>query len=466
MARHAVEAIRRAFKEFLTIPSVVIGGFLLLAIGTYFLDRARIGHHVPISAGLFSDAQAARAFLGVIATSIITVTSITFSLLLVAVQQGAAALTPLVFDQFLRRRTNQIYFGFFIGLALYSLAVLSTVNQGHQPIYGVALGGVMTVVALYMLILLIYTTIDQMRPVVILQAIHDHTLAARERQVLLLRGSRRAPRLQNAVAGRVTADRHGFLTRLDLGAIAKAARETGGDTEVVIAVSVGDFVAFGDTVAEIRTAPRCDVAALHQVVQTAIALEEQRDLDADPAFGIEQLVTIGWTSISTAKSNPRPGLLACWSLRDLLARWLATDAQFGEKGDAAAEPDSPVVYVDNVPMELMKAFESFVVVASESLQHQSAAEVYRTFTMVFDRLPPSLRQSAEGVIMRSLSALGEHVLTSELDAALASLATALSAAGRPAPANAVRAARGQLETSIGRLNSRSTRAEAAGEKFR
>ena len=67
------------------MPSIVIGGFLLLAVGTYFLDRARIGHEAPISAGLFSDAQAARAFLGVIATSIITVTSITFSLLLVAV---------------------------------------------------------------------------------------------------------------------------------------------------------------------------------------------------------------------------------------------------------------------------------------------------------------------------------------------------------------------------------------------
>lgn len=67
LVRRAAEAVRRAFKEFLTTPSIVIGGFLLLAIGTYFLDRARIGHDAPSSAGLFSDAQAARAFLGVIA---------------------------------------------------------------------------------------------------------------------------------------------------------------------------------------------------------------------------------------------------------------------------------------------------------------------------------------------------------------------------------------------------------------
>jgi hypothetical protein len=32
-----------------------------------------------------------------------------------AVQQTASSLTPVVFDQFLRRTSNQVYFGFFIG---------------------------------------------------------------------------------------------------------------------------------------------------------------------------------------------------------------------------------------------------------------------------------------------------------------------------------------------------------------
>ena len=112
-----LETIRRAFVEFLTIPTVVIVGFLALAVIMFVLDEARIVREGQASnamwGGLFSDPQATRDFLGVIAASIITVTSITLSLLLIAVQQGAASLTSLVFDQFLRRRTNQLYFGFF-----------------------------------------------------------------------------------------------------------------------------------------------------------------------------------------------------------------------------------------------------------------------------------------------------------------------------------------------------------------
>jgi uncharacterized membrane protein len=173
MSNQLWETVRRAFVEFLTIPTLVIVGFLALALVMFILDEARIASKGPASkamwGGLFSDAQATRDFLGVIAASIITVTSITLSLLLIAVQQGAASLTSLVFDQFLRRRANQLYFGFFIGLALYSLIVLTSITPSHQPIYGVAMAGVMTVVALYMLIILIYTTIDQMRPVVIIK---------------------------------------------------------------------------------------------------------------------------------------------------------------------------------------------------------------------------------------------------------------------------------------------------------
>ena len=241
-----LETIRRAFVEFLTIPTIVIAGFLALAVIMFVLDEARIVREGQASnamwGGLFSDPQATRDFLGVIAASIITVTSITLSLLLIAVQQGAASLTSLVFDQFLHRRTNQLYFGFFIGLALYSLIVLTSITPFHQPVYGVAMAGVMTIAALYMLIILIYTTIDQMRPVVIIRSIHDHTLLARECQRDLLRTTRRSPRMEGAVAGRVTADRSGFLVRLKVAALAKAAADA--ETEVVILPSIGDYIAF------------------------------------------------------------------------------------------------------------------------------------------------------------------------------------------------------------------------------
>ncbi len=63
-------------------------------------------------------------FVAAVATSLLTVTSITFSVLTLAVQQTASSLTAVVFDQFLRRTSNQVYFGFFVGLTAFTFIVL------------------------------------------------------------------------------------------------------------------------------------------------------------------------------------------------------------------------------------------------------------------------------------------------------------------------------------------------------
>lgn len=190
------DEIRRAFAEFLGTPTVVIVAFLLVAAGSYSLDQTEIAGFQALRGVLrrhvFADSKATSDLLGTIAGGIITVTSIIISLLLVALQQSAASLTHQVFDQFLRRRVNQFYFGFFVGLALFALVTLATVTESFNPVFGATLAFLLTMIALYLLLLLLYTTINQMRPAVIIAAIHSHTLAARQFQRPLILKTRRS----------------------------------------------------------------------------------------------------------------------------------------------------------------------------------------------------------------------------------------------------------------------------------
>ena len=448
MARRAVEQVRRAFSEFLTIPTLIIVGFLLLAAAMYRLDQARIVQGWP--ALIPGDHESIRTLLGTIATSIVTVTSITFSLLLLAVQQGAASLTAQVYDQFLRRRANQAYFGFFTGLALYALVVLATVHPGYTPVYSAILAFALTVVALYLLILLIYSTIDQMRPVMIVQNIRDHAIAARDRQREMLAQTVGEPRRKSGHSVTIEAEDSGYLASFDPEELAKAAGRCARASELVVTRAIGDYISVGEAIAELRfpSAPGdVDIGPVHE----ALRLEEQRDLVRDPAFGIDQLVTIGWTAASTSKSNPHPAILACWSLRDLIASWYPP-------ADEPCEPHEGIriVYRDNVPTELLRAFESLTVVASESLQHQTLAATSRALALAARRMPQAMLGQIEGIVDRSLSSLGDHVLTAELDEAINALCAALGEAG--GSGKALFEARAKLRQSHGRLGGRSTRA--------
>lgn len=121
---------RRAFREFLNVPTLIIVSFLALAALSTWMDRGQVGWLGPtrrfMQRHVFADANSTSQLLSTIAGSLITVTSITFSLLLLALQQSGSSMTSAVFDQFLRRLVNQFYFGFFVGLAIFTLIVLSS----------------------------------------------------------------------------------------------------------------------------------------------------------------------------------------------------------------------------------------------------------------------------------------------------------------------------------------------------
>lgn len=461
--QQTAEWMRRAFSEFLTVPSLVIAGFILLSVGCYFLDDAFWSANKEPSEELrwlgqvFGDVEALSSLLGTIVTGLFTVTSITFSLLLLTVQQAGASFTNEVFGQFLRRSGNQLYFGYFVGLSIFALLSLVVANGGHRPVFATTVTVVLAAVSLFLIVLLTYTTIDQMRPHTILDAIRGYVLKARERQMSLLRQTRRHSALKNVPARQVRSERCGYVMSIKVEKIAQAVAKVGqGGFEIKLVVRIGDYVAYDDLLAELRCKsqlPERDADAVAKTVIAAIGLEDHRALDHDPAYGLEQLATIGWTIISTARSNPYPGLLICRMLRDIVGRWRS-------EGTLPEDRSSPVVYDDRVQTLPFDVLETMIVVASESMQPQTLAELTRTLASWLPELPPGLQDRIDDMVLRSLSALGDHVLTRELEEALDRLSEALTDAGHGGTAEALATAKDKLSQSVGALNARSTRAQA------
>jgi hypothetical protein len=226
---HEAGRMRRGVAEFLRLPLLLTLLFCLAGVAVAILD-AVAGPAAPLrgTAAAIVPGDGAVDFVSSVATSVVTITSITFSVLLLAVQQTASSLTAVVFDQFLRRVANQVYFGFFIGLSAYCFIVLGAARQNRAPVYGAAITMVLTVAALVVLLLLIHGTIDQMRPQSVVRSIHELALRARERELLLL-GRTRERRHSDANAKQrlVTVPDSGYVTSIDLDGLAGLARAGG-----------------------------------------------------------------------------------------------------------------------------------------------------------------------------------------------------------------------------------------------
>lgn len=454
-----VSAIRRSFRQFLSLPLATVIGFVGLSALIYIADEAWSGGRAPAGfrwlGALMGDRAALASLLATVASSIVTVTSITFSLLLLAVQQGAGALTAQVTDQFMARRTNQFYFGYFVGLSVFVLTTLVTNTDYHRPVFAAALSLLLTALALCLIIVMIYNTIDQMRPEQIIQFIHDKVLEARSEDLALLAATRRDGHAGWHDLRLVRSRESGYVVGLDLARI-EAALARHGDVEIEILIPLGTYRAVGDPVFRLRGGPGASPSeeareGVVGEVLAAFAYDDGRDLQASTAYGLHQLATIAWTSVSTSKSNPNPGLTVIQALRDVIAQWSPGEVEI--RGDAG----SRIVYRDAAPVLATDALEAVIVVASESIQSQTLAEALGTLAILLRHVAAPTAERLADVARRALSSLGEHVLTRQLEAALADLVQALDERGFVAVSGAVSAASAELATSLGKLNSRSTR---------
>ncbi|WFE39834.1 DUF2254 family protein [Micromonospora sp. WMMD998] len=376
----------RGLREFAAVPLLVVAGFLLLSVASIVADQT----HTPgvdrfrALIGQVIGRDSATTALQAVATGLVTVTSITFSVLLLAVQQTAASLSPVVFDQFVRRRSNQALLGFFVGLTLYAYVVVTAVPDDTAPIIGAALATGLTVCALIGLLALVYTTIDQMRPVNVLRQIRERTLLARRRELPLLVRTRRAGTSPHPVVATYRSPVTGFVTRIDLDRLERALRQVP-RAEIMLHVTLGGHLAFGDVVATVHDDDRDDAERVAHEVRSAVVVGATPDLDGDATTGIDQLANIAWTSGSTAKHNPETARQAIHALQDVAARWLA---------DGTPSTDGPtlaVIYPDGDLDRVLDVFYSLLVVSHESQQHMTAVRVLDAYGSLLGQADGRLR---------------------------------------------------------------------------
>ena len=377
--RPSQERLGRRVSGLVVVPLLVVLGFCMLAAVAVVADqtdKVALLNTARNAVGHLIGKSAATATLQAVATGLVTVTSITFSVLLLAVQQTASNLSPVVFDQFLQRKVNQGFVGFFVGLTLFAYVVMAAVQDGTPPILGAAFAAVLTIAALLMLLTLVFSTIDQMRPTSVIRAIHDRALQARQGEVELVRRTLRGSRSPHPVHASYRAHSTGYLTEVRLDRLQEVLGDS--DAEITLHVTLGEHVSYGQVIASVRDGEQEHARAIADRLAVGLRLSSHRDLAGDPTTGIDELGNIAWTSGSTAKQNPEVARQALAALRDLAMRWLLDDP--ARSDDVPDEEPVAVIYRDNDLDRILDVLYDMLVATHESHQHMVAAKVLETYT--------------------------------------------------------------------------------------
>jgi uncharacterized membrane protein len=295
------------------LPSVVTAMALILGVVLTSIDRAYSDSTSWLGWAYGGGADGARALLSAVAGSVITVVSVTFSVMVVALTVSSQHFGPRLLNSFMRDRVSQLVLGTFTGTFAYCLIVLRTIQgdgpqqQAFVPHLATTAGLALTLFGVGVLIYYVHHVATSMLVSSITASVAADLEGAIERLYpeRVGRGieppsvpAPPAPRDAMAVTATTMT---GYLQEIDSHSVLALA--TDADTTVWLVTRPGVFIITGQTIALVHPAPG-DPEAFSQRLLRSFALGANRTSRQDVTFPAQQLVEVALRALSPSTNEP------------------------------------------------------------------------------------------------------------------------------------------------------------------
>jgi uncharacterized membrane protein len=316
-------------SSFWFVPALTFAASVALALGLIELDSGQARPWIEQWPRVFgSRAAGARTMLSTIASSMMTVVGVTFSMTLVTLALASSQYTSRILRNCMADRITQVALGVFGGIFIYCLIVLRTIRGGDEdfvPSLAVFFGVVLAVGGIAILIYFIHHIATAIQASSIIESVAKETLASIDRQYPARDDGeeRTAGNSAGLLApvpeeGRrkVTSGRVGYIQSIDVTALIRLAHAN--DAAVHIERGVGEFVVRGATLATMNSRAALP-ESFPDEVEATFNIYRFRTIEQDVGFGIRQIVDIALRALSPSVNDTTTGVMCVDYLSAILA---------------------------------------------------------------------------------------------------------------------------------------------------
>lgn len=317
-------------SSFWFVPAVIVLGAVGLAAVLVTVDTTvdlDVVARWPLLFG--AGAAGARGLLTAVASSMITVAGVVFSITIVVLSLTSSQYTSRVLRNFMRDRNNQVVLGVFLGIFAYCLVVLRVIRGGDEgafvPSLAVLGGLILAFVGIAYLIFFIHYISMSIQSSSIIAASAQETIAAVDHLFPLGMGDDveddadgdLAVSLPEQAWSAVPARKTGYIQSLDGDALLAFASERG--TIVRMEQGIGEFVVEGTALISVVDPTGLDEDTTDEL-NSAYDISPHRTVEQDVSFGIRQLVDIALKALSPGINDTTTATMCVDYLTAILVR--------------------------------------------------------------------------------------------------------------------------------------------------
>ncbi|WAJ27259.1 DUF2254 domain-containing protein [Antarcticirhabdus aurantiaca] len=281
--------------------------------------------------------------LGIIASSMLTVTTFSLSTMVSAYSAATSNVTPRATRLVIEDKTTHNVLSTFIGSFLFSLVGIIALSTG---LYGDRGRVILFAVTLLVIVAIVVTLLRWIDHLSSLGRVTQTTERVEAAALAAMRERRRAPFMGGAPlhdpasiprsARPVFANEVGYVQHVDVGALAGIAAD--GSGRIYLRSIPGDLV---DPTAPIAMADGLDVENQEQRIRNCFSVGDIRSYDQDPRFGASVLTEIASRALSPGINDPGTAI-------DVIGRAVRLLAVWGEPPEREGEIEHPSVFVPPV----------------------------------------------------------------------------------------------------------------------
>jgi uncharacterized membrane protein len=317
-------------SSFWFVPAVIVLGAVGLAtvlIGVDATVDLPVVERWPLLFG--AGAAGSRSLLTAVASSMITVAGVVFSITIVALALTSSQYTSRVLRNVMRGRANQVVLGVFVGIFAYCLVVLRAIRGGDEgafvPSLAVLVGLIFAFVGIGYLIFFIHHISISIQSSSIIANAAQETIAAVDH--LFPQGlgddveedadDDLTMSLPEQAWFAVPARKTGYIESINGDALLALARERG--TVLRMERGIGEFVIEGTPLISVADPGGLDGDATDEI-NAVYVISRHRTVEQDASFGIRQLVDIALKALSPGINDTTTAVMCVDYLAAILVR--------------------------------------------------------------------------------------------------------------------------------------------------
>ena len=411
------------------VPAVMLIGSLGLAVGMLFVDRHFVEPLGTLPWLYAGGTEGARALLATVASSVITVAGVVFSITIATLTQASSQFGPRLLRNFMRDTGNQVVLGTFVATFTYSLLVLRAIkdadDEAFVPQASVTGATLLALASLCVLIYFIHHVSQGLQaPHVVAAVVHEFDEALRhmypegfghggrpverEADAKRLANPLPQPGVPDDDGGdALTSEHSGYLQAIDPHAIMSLA--TRRDVVFTLLCRPGDYIIEGNPLARVLPAGCADDSLEHDF-RAAFIFGNARTAEQDVEFTLSQMVEIAVRALSPGINDPFTAI----NCIDWLGRCLVLLAE--------RDLHSPYRHDDRGRLRVvarLTTFEGYVATAFNPIRQygrgsaQVTIRLLETLALIVPRAKDdeqrrNLLAQAELVLLHSRDGLAEH----------------------------------------------------------